>query len=293
FIGSHLVNAFATPEASVVVLDNLSSGSRDNLPNDGRDVRFLEGDLRDREAVRAAVTGVDVVLHLAALVSVQASIADPVGSAEINIGGTSLVLEEGRRAGVRRIVFASSAAVYGEPESVPIAETHPQRPISPYGIHKLAGEHMARVSALTGGPDAVSFRFFNVYGSRQRHDSDYAAVIPIFRASARRDKSPQIFGDGEQTRDFIHVGDVVEAIRRAVAAPHPWRGEVFNLARGEATTINALARLVLAQEQCRRTPEYGPPRMGDIAHSVASIAKLERAFQWTPPTPLAQGLRHA
>ncbi len=293
FIGSHLAGAFTHSGDSVVVLDDLSTGRREYLPADGRGARLIEGDIADRDAVREAVTGVDLVLHLAAFVSVPGSIARPLEALRTNVTGTALLLDESRRAGVRRLIFASSAAVYGEPVSLPIAEDHPLRPLSPYGAHKLLGEHLARIAAATGGPDALSFRFFNVYGTRQRHDSDYAAVIPQFRRRCERGEPPIVYGDGLQTRDFIFVGDVVEAIRRAIAISAPWRGDAFNLARGEATTIRDLASLVRTREGGGAPPEHAPARAGDIGHSVADIGRLRRFLGWAPPTPLEAGLERS
>jgi len=291
FIGSHAAVSLVRGGHEVMVLDDLSSGRRENL--DEVPVEWAVADIRDREAVARALVGVEGVLHLAGFVSVPGSIAEPVRSAEVNVIGTALLLEESRRAGVRRVVLASSAAVYGDGVRVPTAETESPRPRSPYGAQKLAAEHLLRVAAETGGPDTVSFRFFNVYGTRQSPDSDYAAVIPLLGERCARGLAPRIFGDGGQTRDFVLVADVVEGLRRALSSEQDFGGEVFNLARGEASAISMLAAEIAAQHGVSVAPERLPPRAGDIRHSVADLTKLRAAFGWSPPTPLAEGLRIA
>ena len=289
FIGSHTVEALVRGGHEVVVLDDLSSGRRENLGD--LSVDLIVGDVRDADAVRRAVHGASAVVHFAGYISVPGSIADPVGSSEINLVGTAHVLAEGRRAGVGRVVFASSAAVYGDVETSPVAESVPKQPTSPYGVQKLAGEHLCRVSAQTGGPDALSFRFFNVYGERQSPDSDYAAVVPIFRDRCRRGLPLRIFGDGRQTRDFVQVTDVAGAIVRAVEAEGRFGGESLNLARGETTSIEELAREIAMAAGVECTIEYAEPRPGDILHSVADLTRLREVLAWTPPTALAAGLR--
>ncbi|MEM7260725.1 MAG: NAD-dependent epimerase/dehydratase family protein, partial [Planctomycetota bacterium] len=238
FIGSHLVERLERAGIDVVVLDDFSSGHRENLA--GRNCTIVSGDLRDPDAVRNALDGVDGVLHHAAIPSVPGSVEDPIGTGSVNIMGTANLLDQCRGLAVKRIVFASSSAVYGEPESMPLTEDSATRPLSPYGVHKLAGEHLLRVASLTDGIDTVSFRYFNVFGPRQRADSDYAAAIPIFQDKCAGGETPTIYGDGSQTRDFVHVSDVAEANFRALTRDENFGGAVFNLGRGEAIRIDEL-----------------------------------------------------
>ena len=289
FIGSHTVRALLTVGHEVVVLDDLSTGFRENLADTGAELRV--GDLCDRETVESVLAGVSGVVHLAGYVSVPGSLAKPVESSRINILGTAQLLESCQTHGVGRLVFASSAAVYGDRATIPVREDSVPEPTSPYGVQKLAGEHLCRVAAQHGGPDTVSFRFFNVYGARQSPTSDYAAVIPIFRDRCSLGQPLKIYGDGLQTRDFIHAGDLADGIVRALTFASPFSGEVFNLARGDATTILELAREISREAGVEVPIEHAPERTGDIAHSVADLSKLERVFDWTPPTPLAEGLK--
>ncbi len=289
FIGSHLVEALIARGVETVVFDDLSSGDPKNVEH--LDCTLIIGDLRDRAAVATALEGADGVLHHAAIPSVPGSVADPVGTASVNIVGTAMLLDECRRAGVARLVFASSSAIYGEPARVPLSEDDPARPLSPYGVHKLTGEALCRVASETGGPDTVSFRYFNVFGPRQKVDSDYAAAIPIFQQRCAAGELPTIYGDGSQTRDFVHVSDVATANLMALERAEPFGGDVFNLARGEDIRIDALARLILSQHDRSEEPVFADPRAGDIVHSVANIEKLKRAFGgWGPSITLEDGL---
>ncbi|MCA8959751.1 MAG: NAD-dependent epimerase/dehydratase family protein [Planctomycetes bacterium] len=288
FIGSHLVERLEAHGHETVVYDDFSTGRRENL--EGRACEIVHGDIRDRATLRAALRDVDFVLHYAALASVPASVADPVGAAGINIEGTALLLDECRRAEVRRLVFASSSAVYGNATTV-LTENAPLCPVSPYGVHKLTGEHLCRVSAQGGGPDAVSFRYFNVYGPRQRADSDYAAAIPIFRARCADGETPTIYGDGDQTRDFVHVEDVAHANLLAIERSTPFDGAVLNVARGESVTIGDLARAVMQSYGVSGEPTYAPPRAGDIRRSVSDVSRLRIELDgWSPTIGLAEGL---
>ena len=290
FIGSHLCRALLDAGHMVRVLDNLVGGDAAKLREFGDAVELRIGDIRDAASVRSAVDGVDAVLHHAALPSVPGSVADPVGTAEVNIAGTVVVLEACREAGVRRLIFASSSAVYGEPTTTPLVEDAPLQPLSPYGAHKLAGEHLCRVASLTGGPDTVSFRYFNVYGDNQPADSAYAAVIPAFRQQLRDGKSPVIYGDGEQTRDFVHVSDVAAANLHALRSDEPWNGAVFNVARGEGISIAQLASQLCLLEANGQSARHEPCRAGDIQHSVADVTRLRDQFGWVPVVALDEGL---
>ena len=289
FIGSHTVEALVRSGHEVVVLDNLSTGDRESLGD--LPVELIVGDIRDAGAVRESLRGANSVIHFAGYISVPGSIADPVGSSEINLVGTAQVLAEAERAECGRIVFASSAAVYGDVATSPVLESTAKKPTSPYGVQKLAGEHLCRVSSLNGGPDALSFRFFNVYGERQSIDSDYAAVVPIFRDRCRRGLPLRIYGDGKQTRDFVHVKDVAEAMVRAVEADGRFNGTALNLARGESTTIEELARTMGGVAGVEAVIEFADPRPGDIRHSVADLTELRARLGWSPATSLVEGLR--
>ncbi len=288
FIGSHTVEVLLADGHEVVVLDDLSSGSRENLTGLSADLRV--GDLRDQDAVDGAVSSVDGVVHLAGYISVPGSLADPVRSTEINILGTAILLDACRRHSVGRLVFASSAAVYGDRATVPVREGSLPEPTSPYGVQKLTGEHLCRVASQSGGPDTVSLRFFNVYGPRQSPNSDYAAVIPIFRDRCRQGLPLVFYGDGRQTRDFVRVNDVADGILRALQFPTALGGDVFNLARGDATTIEHLAREISRIAGSELPPQMEPARPGDITHSVADVTKLRAVFGWSPPTELTAGL---
>ncbi len=290
FIGSHLVEGFASDGHDLVVLDDFSSGRRENLGDLSAEFELIVGDLRDREVVRKSLRGVEAVIHHAAIASVPASLESPSETGSVNIQGTALLLEESRRAEVSRVVLASSSAIYGE-GLPPLGEGAPTLPLSPYGAHKLAGEHIARSISLAGGPDSVSLRYFNVYGPRQRDDSDYAAAIPIFFRRIEEGLNPLIYGDGTQTRDFVHVDDVVEANRRAVTAPGRFDGESFNIASGAPISIAALAGEILRIAESDLPIEFAPARAGDIVHSHASVEKLRAVFGWSPSISLADGLR--
>ena len=288
FIGGHLVRRLCDDGHEVVVLDDFSTGHPENL--EGTSVTLVEGDVRDRDTVREALVGVEGILHHAALVSVPESVAHPKKSRAINERGTARVLEEAHIAGVQRVVFASSSAVYGDTRQIPTPEIAPTHPLSPYGTHKLNSENFCRITSESGGPDCVSFRYFNIYGPGQRADSPYAAVIPIFRSLCRQGEKPVIYGDGSQVRDFVFVGDVVEANMRALMSPTPWRGLVMNLGSGVGTTIGELAALIMELEGMPGPPEHQPARIGDIHRSVADVGRLQRSLGWQPRTTIRQGL---
>ncbi len=290
FIGSHLAAHFYQLGHEVTVLDDFSTGRIENLEDVQSEICIIEGSIVEERTLRFALDKMDVVLHHAAIPSVVDSLRNPVGTAQVNLQGTVLLLEECRRAEVGRIVFASSSAVYGEPLKCPISEVSPTLPLSPYGAHKLAAEHLMRVSARNGGPDSISLRYFNVYGPHQRSDSDYAAVIPLFRARCESDEKPIIYGDGRQTRDFIHVNDVVRINQLAVESPRLWMGTRLNVACEEATRIDTLARLIMDQHHMDGEPEYASPRAGEIQHSVADTTRLREALNWVPEISLEQGL---
>lgn len=289
FIGSHLVAALAADGHQVRVFDDLSSGRQENLGQVASDVRLLQGDIRDLAALRAAADGVDVIFHLAAIASVRRSLEEPATTLDINVKGTQNALEAARLAGVRRVVFASSAAVYGAETAMPLRESMPTRPISHYGAHKLMGERLCDVYGHLYGLETVALRYFNVYGPRQNPHSEYAAVIPRFAALLRGGGTPTIYGDGTQTRDFIHVSDVARANLLAATADAAIGG-VFNLGSGERTSISDLLRVMGEVVGSPVTPRHAPARAGDIRESVASVTLLRATLGFTPQVSLRDGL---
>jgi len=289
FIGSHIVDRLLEDGVGVVVLDDLSGGNvaniRHHLGKEG--FRFVQGDIRDSGLVKEVVSGVDVVFHYAALVSVQQSVADPVLVNDVNVAGTLNVLTAALDSGVRRFVYASSCAVYGDSDSLPIREDHPVNPISPYGVSKLAAEGYVRT--FSSSLQTVCLRDFNVYGPRQAQN-EYSGVITRFLTNLNQNRPLEIFGDGEQTRDFVHVKDVVEANLLALkeeCVP----GEVFNIASGEATTINQLAETLVGIASGNVEFVHKNPRVGDIRHSYADISKAEKRLCYKPTVTLREGLR--
>ncbi|HEY7975766.1 MAG TPA: NAD-dependent epimerase/dehydratase family protein, partial [Ktedonobacterales bacterium] len=255
FIGSHLVDGLLAAGYPVRVLDDLSTGDEANLRRHRGALKILRGDLRDRDAVRAAMAGVEVVFHLAAISSVQRSIVDPVESIDVNVRGAMQVLQVAQESGVRRVIIASSAAVYGDSDALPLAESAPPNPLSPYAVHKLACEHLCRVFAQMYGLETVALRYFNVYGARQRPDAEYAAAIPRFAERLSHNEAPVIYGDGEQTRDFIHVSDVVRANLLAATSPAAV-GRVMNIASGQGVSVNAVVRALTELTGAQVAPRY-------------------------------------
>lgn len=285
FIGSNLARALTTEGWGVRVLDDLSSGYRANL--DGLAVDFRHGDVRDPLAVADAVSGCDVVFHLAASVGNKRSIDDPVGDASINVIGTLQVLEAARRAGVRKIVASSSAGIYGELRTMPIDESHPLDPLTPYGASKLCMEKQCLAYAATHGIEAVALRYFNVYGPNQRFDA-YGNVIPIFVFNALQGRPITIFGDGMQTRDFVNVADVVQANVKAAMAQGV--SGAFNIASASQTQILDLAHAVRDGLGVPVDIEFGPLRAGDVEHSLADISAASGAFGYRPAVAIQAGL---
>lgn len=269
FIGSHIVEHFHQ-KAEVRVLDNLRSGFTRNLS--GFDCELIEGSILDRETVRRAMAGVDCVFHLAAMISVPESMQKPIECNEMNTKGTLVVLEEAARAGVKKLVFSSSAAIYGDNPTVPKLETMPPEPKSPYAITKLDGEFYCRIFSEERQLPTVCLRYFNVFGPRQDPKSQYAAAVPIFIDRALKNEPITIFGDGEQTRDFIFVKDVVAA--NVFFATQSNKTGVFNVAYGKRIMISELARMICRLTASRSEIRYGPERSGDVKHSCASIDKI-------------------
>ena len=286
FIGSNLVKQLLADGHQVIVLDNLSSGYRSNI-SIFPDVHFIEGDIRDESAVAEAVKGAEVVFHLAASVGNKRSIDHPLLDADINVMGTLKVLEAARNAGVRKIVASSSAGIFGELKTIPIKEDHPVEPDTPYGSSKLCMEKECLAYAKLYNIEAVCLRYFNVYGQNQRFDA-YGNVIPIFAFQMLRGETLTIFGDGEQTRDFINVRDVVQANIKAAMA----RGVsgAFNTGSGDRISINALVELIRQTSGLIPMVEHGAPRPGDVRHSLADISAARDAFGFKPVVQLEEGL---
>jgi UDP-glucose 4-epimerase len=287
FIGSNLVKLLLDEQHDVIVLDNLSSGYRDNLAA-LRKARFVEGDVRDDAALREAAAGCEIIFHLAASVGNTRSINHPIDDSEINVIGTLRVLEAARALGARKVVFSSSAGIFGELKTVPIREDHPAEPDSPYGASKLGAEKLCLAYAKLYPLECVCLRYFNVYGVNQRYDA-YGNVIPIFAHRALRGQPLLIYGDGEQTRDFVNVRDVAMANYRAGMT----RGVsgAFNIASGSRVTINALASLVAAAGGLDLRVEHQPPRKGDVRHSLADVSAAHGAFGFNPTISIEDGLR--
>jgi UDP-glucose 4-epimerase len=289
FIGSHLVDALLEQGARVTVIDNLTTGKMANLQDAGTRIQFIEGDIRDRGVLQQAVAGVDVVFHQAAVVSVPLSVAHPLDSAAVNETGTLEVLEAARQAGCRRVVLASSSAVYGDDPELPKRETMAFGPLSPYAVQKMTGEYYAGLYNRLYGLETACLRYFNVFGPRQDPSSPYSGVISIFLDRAAAGQAPVIYGDGEQTRDFVYVRDVVSANLRA-ATEDAAAGKAFNIGTGKTITINRLWQQVAELAGVALSPDYAEARHGDILHSVAAIDAARRNLGFSPEISFEEGL---
>jgi UDP-glucose 4-epimerase len=287
FIGSNLVRLLVEEGHSVTVLDNFASGYRVNL-KDLPIERFIVGDVRDRSMVDAAISRAEIVFHLAASVGNSRSIDHPFVDMEMNCLGTLNVLESARLNGVRKVVFSSSAGIFGELMTLPIAENHPVEPDSPYGASKLYAEKVALAYSKLYKLEVICLRYFNVFGLNQRYDA-YGNVIPIFAHKLMVGQPITIFGDGEQTRDFINVRDVVRA--NYLAGTNNGISDAFNLGSGSAITINKLAELMQSVSGLRGNVVYGPPRKGDVRHSRADISAIGKALGFQPAVEFETGLR--
>ena len=290
FIGSHLVEALVAGKCRVAVLDNLSSGSLSNLAPLRDRITFYQGDIRQRDILEKAAQDCDVIFHMAAVVAVQQTIDSPVESAEINDIGTLNVFEAARTQNARRIVFSSSCAVYGDDPVLPKTENMNPKPTSPYAVHKLTAEHYAGIYSKLYGLESISLRYFNVFGPRQDPSSPYSGVISLFMTRAASNQAPVIYGDGNQSRDFVYVKDVVNANLLAAGVNHP-RGRVFNIGTGSQICINRLWELIAALSGPKTpAPRYEPARAGDILHSYAAMEFTEANLKFSPEFSLEQGL---
>ena len=290
FIGSNVVDALLAEGHSVRVLDNLSTGKRENLAHVRAQIEFIEGDLRDKETVRRAVRGVDYVFHIAALRAVLRSVEDPTETNDVNVTGTLNLLLAAREFGVKRVIFSSSSSVYGETEMFPLKETALPNPQSPYAASKIMGEYYCRIFTKLYGLETVALRYFNVFGPRQNPESKYSAVIPIFIDCLLKGQAPEIHWDGKQSRDFSYVDNVIEGNLRAAVAPGV-AGEVFNIACHEEFSVldifNHLKDILKIQEV---VPTFKPKRAGDVRRTFADISKAEKLLGFKVQTRFPEGL---
>ena len=295
FIGSHLVDQLLKQSFEVVILDNFSSGRLENIAQalNSKNCHLIKGDIRDFALVKQAMTGVDAVFHEAALTSMAQSIEDPILASDVNVMGTLNLLKAALDSGVKRFIFASSAAVYGESLRAEKVETAATNPSSPYGVSKLAVEKYLRVFFETNGLETVSLRCFNVYGPRQTSDlnGQYGGVITIFLSRLLNNLSPIIYGDGEQTRDFVYVQDVVQANMCALNCNNA-NGDVFNVGSGNRTSVNQVAERLKSVLNRSDIPNiYKEPRAGDVKHCYAKISKAAKRLKWTPQCSFEEGIR--
>jgi len=291
FIGSNLVEELLKRGEFIRIIDNLSTGRLENIKEFLTEIEFVEGDLRNIEDVKKAVKGIDYVLHQAAIPSVPRSIIDPITSNSSNVDGTLNLLVVSKDVGVKRIVIASSSSVYGDSEVLPKVEDMIPNPLSPYAITKYIEEIYGRIFYRIYGLETVSLRYFNVFGPKQNPESQYAAVIPKFITNMLRGESPVIYGNGEQTRDFTYVDNVVKANILAVLSENVGHGEVINVACGERISLNQLVDKINKILGTTIKPIYEKPRIGDIEHSLASIEKARNLLGYGVKVYFEEGLR--
>jgi len=298
FIGSNITEHLLCAGEDVRVLDNFATGRRSNLEQAGAwaaegggSFRLVEGDIRDDTACDEAMAGADYVLLLAAIPSVPRSVADPLTTNDVNVRGALTVLEAARRNKLKRVVYSSSSSLYGESETLPKVETMPPAPISPYGLQKLTSETYCRLYHRLYGTPTVALRYFNVFGPRQDPSSDYAAVIPRFITAIKAGERPTIYGDGEQTRDFTFVANVIQANLLSCRAGDSALGGAFNIGCGTRISLNELASTIAELTGQVIEPIYSDPRAGDIKHSLAGIEQATRHLGFEPAIDLVEGLR--
>jgi len=290
FIGSHIVTRLVSKGKYVRVVDDLSTGKAARLDGVRQSIDFLHGDLADEEISEAAVRGIDYVLHQAAIPSVQRSINDPVGTNKANVSATLNLLESSRKANVRRFVYAASSSAYGDAEVLPKLESMPVNPLSPYALQKWVGEHYCKLYHKLYGLQTISLRYFNVFGPAQDPHSEYSAVIPKFITALLDEKPITVYGDGEQSRDFTYVENVVEANLLAAEASSA-AGIMCNIGCGERVSLNTLIRLLEENIGVRAEVTYAEPKAGDVRHSLADIAAARRVLGYEPKVMLNEGLK--
>ncbi len=289
FIGSHITEALVKRGEEVRVLDNFLTGKKENLTPFIDEIELIEGDIRNQDICKKAVEGIDYVLHQAALPSVPRSVSDPITSNEINITGTLNMLVASQKAGIKSFVLASSSSVYGDDERLPKKEGNEGNPLSPYALGKLAGEKYCQIFSELHGFNTVCLRYFNIFGPRQDPLSQYAAAIPNFITKVLKEEKPIIYGDGEQSRDFTFVANVVEANLLACTADNV-SGEAFNIACGSRTTVNVLVDEIKTILGKNVQPVHSDPRPGDVKHSHADISKAEGMLEYKPLITFSEGL---
>ena len=292
FIGSNIVEALCARGEAVTVLDDFSTGKRHNIEHLMDKMTLVGGSITDPGACREAAAGADYVLHEAALPSVPRSVEDPQTTHEVNVTGTVNMLVAARDAGVRRFVFAASSAAYGDLPTLPKLEDMDTNPLSPYAVQKLASEMYCRLFYTLYGLETISLRYFNVFGPRQDPKSQYAAVVPAFITMFLRGEAPTIDGDGEQSRDFTYVANVIHANLLACVAPKEAVGEVYNIACGEQISVNTLANTIREVVGAKVEAKHGPARAGDVKHSRAGIDKAQRLLGFEPQIGFREGLEH-
>jgi len=289
FIGSNIVEELVRRGERVRVLDNFSTGKRENIASFLEDIEFIEGDLRHLDTLRQTTEGVDYILHQGALPSVQKSVDSPLDTDESNVRGTLNLLVAARDIGVKRVVYASSSAVYGDAPTLPKTEEMKPSPLSPYAVSKLAGEHYCQVFNQVYGLETVALRYFNVFGPRQDPTSQYAAAIPKFVTAMLRGEQPVIYGDGEQSRDFTYVTNVVQANLLAATAPDV-EGQVFNIACGQRYNLLELVATINRILGTDITPVHTAPRVGDVRHSLADIVRVREMLSYQVEVEFEEGL---
>jgi UDP-glucose 4-epimerase len=294
FIGSGIVRALLSRGDKVRVIDNFFSGKRENLAEVAGDIELLEGDVRDDAALERALAGVELVFHEAAIPSVPRSLVQPLESHDANATATLKVLHQAKKAGVRRVIYAASSSAYGDTPTLPKIETMRPAPLSPYAVSKLAGEHYCQVYASAYGLETVCLRYFNVFGARQDPKSEYAAVIPRFVTAALAGGGVTIYGDGTQSRDFCYIDNTVEAnLRAGDASAAQASGHVFNVACGEATTLNQVVELLGTIVGKKIPVTYAPGRVGDVKHSLADITEARTRLGYRGEVSFLEGLRRS
>lgn len=290
FIGSHLTEALVKRGAKVIVIDNLTSGTKKNLEGIKDNITFIEADIRSKDVVKEAMNGVDIVFHQAALRSVPASVENPQDFIDVNIKGTINLLQQATAARVKKFIFASSSSVYGDTPSLPQKEGQEGKTLSPYALTKLAGEHLMYMWHKLYGLQTLSLRYFNVYGPRQNPNDKNAPVIATFINNILNDKPPTIHGDGEQSRDFTYIANVVHANLLAAKTPN-LQGQAINIGQGKTTTINELINHIKTHLKKKTQPQHAPPRPGDMKKTQADLSKAKELIGYEPTMSFKEGLK--